>query len=279
MLPIASAAAVGGAARRALPVATACGLLSVAMRWFDDAQDRDREESLWRELGSGRAVNMAATALSVAWRELAGNGELPEVALQAFGKHSIALARGQDMDLQGGMARTLNDYWRLMQGKTGAALSLACEVGALAACPDNLAAAETCSRFGTHMGVLLQILDDLDGTFHPDGIGDLRAGKVTLPVLYGLAVDHPARDELAKIVQRGSLAQHSEQVVQILELIDTREFLVWSAFEERKQAISCLQGLPATISDERQAGLDALTAYADLLMVGWETLLDRVEKQ
>ena len=128
------------------------------------------------------------------------------------------------------------------------------------------------------MGVLMQILDDLDGTFHPDGIGDLRAGKVTLPVLYGLAIDHPVRDELAEIVHGGRLAQHNERVQVILESIDTREFLVWSAFEERKQAITCLQELPATAGEEMQAGRDALIAFADSLMAGWENLLERVDQ-
>lgn len=278
MLPIASAAAIGGEPWRALSVSTACGLLIVSMRWFDDAQDLDRQESLWGELGSGRAINMASMALSAAWRALAEDEELPRAALGAFGKHTVALARGQDLDLQGGVARTLDDYWQLMRGKTGAALALGCEVGALAARPDNPQAANACARFGTHMGVLLQILDDLDGTFHPDGVGDLRAGKVTLPVLYGLAIDHPARDELAKIVHGGRLAQHGERVQVILESIDTREFLVWCAFEERKEAITCLWELPATEDKEMQAGRDALIAFADSLMVGWESLLERFDQ-
>jgi geranylgeranyl pyrophosphate synthase len=278
ILPIACASTVGGNPQHALSAAAACGLLIVSMRWFDDVQDRDRQESLWSEIGAGRAINMAAAALSAAWYTLARDEELPRAALIAFGKYTIELAHGQDIDLKGGVACTLDDYWRLMRGKTGAALALGCEVGALAACPNNTADAEACGRFGAHLGVLLQILDDLDGAFHPDGIGDLQAGKITLPVLYGLAIDHPARNELAGIVYGGQLAQFGKRVLAILESIDTREFLVWSAFEERRLALACLRDIPEGSGGNVQSGRNALTAFADSLLVGWEDLLARCEQ-
>jgi geranylgeranyl diphosphate synthase type I len=275
LLPVASAQAVGGDPRRALSVAVACCYLIVAMRWFDDAGDRDRDDSLCNDVGPGRAVNMAATALTVAWRVLSNDAELPPAALQLFGKSTIVLAQGQDSDLKGGVARTLDDYWTLMRRKTGTALALACEMGALAANPRERLAARTCGRFGEHMGVLLQILDDLDGTFHPDGLGDLRMGKATLPVLYGLAIDHPARAELADIVRTGRLAVCAQRVRDILDGIDTREFLVWCAFEERRQALSHLERHKQGSLEPSFADCDGLIAFADLLLVGWESLLPR----
>ena len=279
ILPLACAAAIGGDPRKAISTATSCAFLLVAMRWFDDLQDRDRNESLWKEIGPGRALNMASAALNISWKTLADDETLPRAALQAYGKHTAALARGQDLDLQENSVQTMNDYWRLMRGKTGASLALACEVGALSACPDNSEMAAVCARFGTHMGVLMQILDDLDGTFRPIGIGDLRAGKTTLPVLYGLAIDHEARAELANIVHTGGLANNAGRVKTILDSIDTREFLVWCAFEEHKQAINCLQELPSIKSDDERNGRDALLVYANLLMTGWENLLDKSSQE
>lgn len=279
ILPLACAAAIGGDPRKAISTATSCAFLLVAMRWFDDLQDRDRNESLWKEIGPGRALNMASAALNISWKTLADDETLSRAALQAYGKHTAALARGQDLDLQENSVQTMNDYWRLMCGKTGASLALACEVGALSACPDNSEMAAVCARFGAHMGVLMQILDDLDGTFRPVGIGDLRAGKTTLPVLYGLAIDHEGRAELACIVQGGCLANNADRVKNILDSIDTREFLVWCAFEEHKQAINCLQELPAIKNDDEKNGRDALLVYANLLMSGWENLLDKSGKE
>jgi geranylgeranyl pyrophosphate synthase len=275
VLPLASARAVGGAPRRALSVAVACAFLIASMRWFDDAQDRDRGESLCNELGTGRAVNMAAAALTVAWNVLANDDALPPAVLHSFGRHTVVLAHGQDRDLQGGVPETLDDYWNLMRGKSGAALSLACEAGALAANPQDPSGAVICGRFGAHMGLAMQILDDLDGAFRPDGIGDIRAGKATLPVLYGLAVDHPGWAELHGIVSRGHLSARASRVCEILDAIDTREFLVWSAFEERKQALACVDELSARASGRGQVDCQGLRDFADLIVVEWESLLSR----
>jgi len=272
ILPIASAAAVGGTPERALSTTAACAYMIVAMRWFDDAQDRDRKESLWNEVGHGRAINMAATALTVAWHALVEDEEMSREALKAFGRHTIALARAQDVDLMGAVACTLDDYWELMRGKTGAALALACEVGALAACSDRVAEAAICRSYGEHLGVLMQILDDLDGVFRPDGVGDLAAGKATLPVLYGLAVNHPGREELAEIVHCGLLSTCANRVLAILQSIDTREFLVWCAFDERRRALVSLEDLPPTNSEAEGEARQALRAFADSLIVGWEEL-------
>lgn len=269
MLPPASAQAVGGAPASAMTVAVACAFLVLSMRWFDDAEDRDREASLWNELGTGRAVNMAAAALSVAWSVLAEDQRLPPDVLRVFGRHTQVLAQGQDRDLRGGIPETLDDYWHLMRAKTGDAISLACESGALAARPDDPAGAAMCARFGVHMGVAMQILDDLDGAFDPEGIGDISAGKATLPVLYGLAVAHPGRAELHDILASGQLSERAARTREILEAIDTREFLVWSAFDERKQALACLDALDA----EREGDCGGLAAFTDLIMQGWESLL------
>lgn len=275
LLPVASAAAVGGEPRRALSTSAACSFLLLAMRWFDDLQDRDRDESLWQEVGPGRATNLAAAALTVAWRILAEDAELPRPVLTAFGELTVALARGQDGDLRAASIGGLDDYWRMMAGKSGAALALACRVGALAGGGDRIPEAAACGRFGEHMGTLLQVLDDLDGAFHPDGLGDLAAGKVTLPVVYALAVEHAGREELAAIVAGGRLAAEAPRALEILEAIHTREFLVWAALEERRQGLFCLHELPPPATPAAEAGRDALEAFADALLVGWEGLLDR----
>ena len=275
ILPLASAAAVGGEPRRALSAAVACAYLIVASRWFDDSQDRDRPESLWSDVGMGRAVNMAAAALTVAWRALAEDKELPNEALQAFGRRTVELSHGQELDLLAQVPRNLDEYWQVMRGKTGAAVALGCEVGALSARPDKPADARVCGRFGEYTGTLLQILDDLDGAFHPDGVGDLRLGKITLPTLYGLAVDHDSREELAEFVHCGTLAQHADRVLEILETIDTREFLVWCGFEERRQALDVLKELAPGENEMADQGRQALRAFVDSLMVGWESLISR----
>jgi len=64
----------------------------------------------------------------------------------------------------------------------------------------------------------------------------------------------------------------AERVLAILQTIDTREFLVWNALEERRQALEDLDRLPEAQDKTTQEGRDALRAFADLLVVNWEEL-------
>lgn len=272
LLPLASAGVVGGEPARALGVSAAFGFLLLSVRWFDDLQDQDREDALWARLGAARATNLAAGALNLAWRTLAEDPALPRSVLMAFGQEATAIARGQDDDLLGLETVSFEAYWRRMVEKTGAGFALACRLGALAG-HDDPAPAAALATFGRHVGTMVQILDDLDGTFHPNGAGDLAAGKVTLPVLYGLQTEHAGRAELAGIVRAGELAAEAARVRELLDATDTREFLVWTAFEERDRAFAALASLPASTTEGAAAGREALQAITAGLIADWESLL------
>lgn len=272
LLPLASAAAVGGEPARALGVSAAFGFLLLSVRWFDDTQDRDRDDALCARLGPARATNLAAGALNLAWSTLAADSALPRSVLVAFGQETTAIARGQDDDLLGLETVSFEAYWRRMVEKTGAGFALACRLGALAG-RDEPAPAAVLAQFGRHVGTMVQILDDLDGAFHPNGIGDLASGKVTLPVLYALQAEHAGREELREIVRRGQLAAHAGRVRALLDGTDTREFLVWSAFEERDRAFAALAELGPPGGEPEVVAREALQAITAGLIADWESLL------
>ncbi len=81
------------------------------------------------------------------------------------------------------------DYDLLIRSKTASLMSGACEVGALGAPgPER----EAMSRFGYHLGMAFQVVDDLldftadaEDTGKPSGL-DLREHKVTLPLIHAL---------------------------------------------------------------------------------------------
>lgn len=272
LLPLASAAVVGGEPARALGVSAAFSFLLLSVRWFDDTQDRDRDDALCARLGPARATNLAAGALNLAWATLASDSALPRSVLVAFGQETTAIARGQDDDLLGLETVSFEAYWRRMVDKTGAGFALACRLGALAG-RDEPTPAAALAKFGRHLGTMVQILDDLDGAFHPNGAGDLAAGKVTLPVLYALQADHAGRDELRQLVREGRLSLESERVRELLDGTDTREFLVWSAFEERDRAFEALIALGPAADESAAAGHEALQAITAGLIADWESLL------
>jgi geranylgeranyl diphosphate synthase type I len=150
-------------------------------------------------------------------------------------------------------------------------MALACRLGVLTALDDPVLA-EPYARFGRHMGNAAQLLDDLDGAFRPYGRGDLTTGRVTMAVLFGLTANHPARAELWAIVDGGRLAARADRVRAILEAIGTREFLLWSALQERQLALAALAELHDLRGETAAAGRDALLAFADGLFADGEEL-------
>jgi geranylgeranyl diphosphate synthase, type II len=98
---------------------------------------------------------------------------------------------GQVIDMDPAKPSKLEELQRLHRMKTGALLTASCRMGAIAAGADErkLAALD---RFGRHLGLAFQIVDDLlDQTATPEQLGkatnkDEAKGKVTYPTLIGL---------------------------------------------------------------------------------------------
>ncbi len=96
------------------------------------------------------------------------------------------------------------EYDLLIRSKTASLLSGACEVGALGAGPRERASLR---RFGEHLGMAFQIVDDLLDyteeeavTGKPSG-NDLREHKVTLPLIHALDRLTPeGRREVARLM-------------------------------------------------------------------------------
>ncbi len=100
---------------------------------------------------------------------------------------------GQILDMEGeGRALGLKELQQLHRKKTGALLTAACRLGAVAAEADERKI-EAVTRFGKHLGLAFQIVDDvLDVTSTPEQMGkathkDAQKGKNTYPTLIGLA--------------------------------------------------------------------------------------------
>lgn len=266
LLPVAACAAAGGEPSRAISSAASIGFLLLSTRWFDDSLDRDRHDGLWSTVGGDRSMLFGASALALAFRPVTSDPETPREVIDALARHIVELAKGEDMDLTGDL-RSFDEYWGLMRAKAGAAFALACEMGAILA-GSTAAVVEACAEFGMHLGILLQVLDDLEGCFRPNGKSDLQQGKVTLPVVYGLQSDHRGRRELEGMVRNGNLSERWEQATEILDAAGARQYLVWAALQERKRAVRMLNQLPKLLGDTGRAGQDALASYLELPFLG-----------
>ena len=162
------------------------------------------------------------------------------------------VAMGQDRDLQG-KTSTVDDYWLTIELKTATAYAAACMAGAVVGTTDD-ALIRTCSKFGHHVGLALQVFNDLELIWMATGATDLQMGKVTLPLIYALQQNHPYHDELAYIVEQNLVSAEAERVREIFDHVDAKSFMLWAAIKEREQALEALTPCP---DDEGKAALTA----------------------
>jgi geranylgeranyl diphosphate synthase type II len=98
---------------------------------------------------------------------------------------------GQVLDMDEQKPKKLDQLQKLHRMKTGALLTASCRMGAIAAGADE-SKLSALDRFGRHLGLAFQIVDDiLDETATAEQMGkatrkDVAKGKVTYPRLLGL---------------------------------------------------------------------------------------------
>ncbi|HBB35199.1 MAG TPA: polyprenyl synthetase superfamily, partial [Cyanobacteria bacterium UBA9273] len=115
--------------------------------------------------------------------------------------------------------------------------------------------------------------NDMESIWQPDGITDLKQGKITLPLLYGLQYHHPEREELLSIVTANEIAAHAARIKEILDHIDTKSFLIWAALKEREQALKAIKICPNT------EGREVLESYITGMFGDIDLLLQTPEEE
>lgn len=115
-----------------------------------------------------------------------------------------------------------SDYDLLIRSKTASLMSGACEVGTLLA---PAAEREAMARFGYHLGMAFQIVDDLLDftsdeaiTGKPSGL-DLREHKVTLPLIHAL----PRMSATQRAAVEALMASPEPSDAQIQEVVEAVE--------------------------------------------------------
>lgn len=129
------------------------------------------------------------------------------------------LCRGQVLELQHlfDAGRSEEDYTSAIEGKTASLFATSCRIGGMVTGVDE-PTLDALTRFGHHLGMCFQVVDDvLDLTASDETLGkpagqDLVEGIYTLPVIYAAAedaalramlggpLDGPRRDEARSLV-------------------------------------------------------------------------------
>lgn len=199
-------AAVGGTPDDAAAVDIAAGveLTHEFSLIHDDLEDGDEvrrgRPTLWRTIGAAQAIN-AGDALFAVAREVVLGAPLPaatRVALaMVYDRACVRLAEGQSLDIAleatPAAAVSLDDHRAMIDGKTGALLGAAAELGALGAgAPAATAAA--LGAWGRHVGAAFQTQDDILGLWGDPAVTLKPVGHDLVRRKKGLAVVLAARD-------------------------------------------------------------------------------------
>lgn len=258
-LALACAAAAGGRAGAAVDAAVAVELVHDFSLLHDDVMDGDLmrrgRPSAWTVFGVGPAILAGDALLTAAVRQLAESavdydgGALPLLRVLTGAMRELVNGQSADLAFANRTDVTLTECLAMAEGKTGALLGAACELGALAAGADSGTAA--CYReFGRHLGVAFQLIDDVLGTWGDPAVmgkpggSDLVSRKRSLPVVFTLTSGAAVGASLARLYEREGEVDEA-MVAHMAELIVYAGGRAWAQTEAERRIQSASRALLA----------------------------------
>ncbi len=223
----------------------------------DDAETRRGREAAFRKYGNAVSVLSGDYLLSRLMALLAQTGRMELVAMFAETARQLSEAEVLQFQVAALHDYSLENYERIIDGKTASVMRVACEGAAVLGDAPGVQR-EALARFGSLYGQAFQMRDDyLDLMGTPEVLGkpaggDVREGKVTLITLRLLEA-YPT--EVEAIFKRRAGAPNDTARLQELAVLSGADLEVTQAIAARvEQAIAALRVLPPSIyRDELEA--------------------------
>jgi geranylgeranyl diphosphate synthase type I len=283
-LAVVSAEAAGAAPETGVPGAVAVELVHNFSLLHDDLMDGDEQrrhrDTVWKVHGPAQAILVGDALFALA----------NEVLLTDGGPHACRAARrltaaarrlidgqAQDIGFEHRERVSVAECLEMEGNKTGALIACAASIGAVLGGADD-AQADALERYGHHLGLAFQAVDDLLGIwgdFRATGKqswSDLRQRKKSLPVVAALAAEGPAAERLTGLLTADAKKSPEEfedfdeaEFAMRAELIEEAGGRAWTAAEARRQhdtAVAALDGLAMPAQARAQ-----LVALADFIVV------------
>jgi geranylgeranyl pyrophosphate synthase len=166
LLPGLCCQASGGESDLTAEVSAAWFLLYIAAHLVDSVEDRDQVDEIKALGGSGSAINVANglfLSASLFLNKLYDQDQTKinsQQLISDFYNTILVMTSGQHVDINEHQL-TLKQWWQVAEAKSGAFFSLACRCGAQLA-NDNSVKITGYSDYGFHMGMMVQIRDDIE---------------------------------------------------------------------------------------------------------------------
>ena len=163
------------------------------------------------------------------------------------------------------------DYLKIIQGKTAALLAACCRVGAVLGGVSELHE-EALKRYGYDLGVAFQLADDIldyeseEEKFGKNLGGDLREGKLTLPLIVALRRGSPKETQVIKeVLLSGRMdADRFKAVLEIIHRYDGLQEAAQRAKEFVEKAKRSLEVFKPSLEKDSLIGLADYVIERDL---------------
>ena len=262
---------------RASSAAAAIELIHNFSLVHDDIQDnsdkRRGRTTVWKKWNMPQAINVGDALFVIsnqAIMDLSKNYSADIVVKTASVIHNacLDLTRGQylDMTYENRNDLSIDDYWKMIEGKTASLISACTQVGAILG-GVNDETIEQYRIFGRNLGLAFQVQDDILGIWGNEALtgksaaSDLVDGKNSLPILYGVS-------------QRGQFAQRwtasairPDEVAEVAQLLTDEGAREYAHREVQRLTNKALETLEK-VNPKNEAG----EALVDLT----NTLLNRI---
>jgi geranylgeranyl diphosphate synthase type I len=265
LIPSLCCQAAGGDPIWTIDIAAAWILFYYAADLMDSVEDQDEPEKWWAELGPGAAINAASGMFFCASGLLNGFYQIESIKLFAhnliedFNNSFLSMCGGQHLDIISGTLN-LQEYWRIAELKSGTFFALAARSGAMTA-TDDVKQIESFSHFGHHLGLLIQILDDLDDLkmiqkkLLPRQAASL---KHSLAIVYSMEVASPnERHQLLELLNSApSNLTSAHKAIMLIEKLGANLYILTEIERHKRLALSYLSQ-----ADPQTPAADKLQEY------------------
>ncbi len=242
--------AAGGYSEWADDLTVAWLLFYSAAHLMDKVQDQDEPDPWWKETGSGAALS-AATGLyfsaSLALNNIYHRPVNPKAAqeiVKDFYNCFLVMTSGQYSEFSDPFP-SIERYWERAAAKSGGFFALACRSAARLASDDSLRL-DGFERYGYHLGLIIQIRDDLEDIRPPAekaAYGQRKEIGGSLAVVYALSVlpsqDRDLLRQSLRVAPSDSAA--ADEVIGLLNQSNASLYIVTEIERHRQLALESIQ--------------------------------------
>ena len=248
-LPLAVAEATGGVPDAAIHVGAGFEFARISAGILDQCMDQDTDGALWTQIGMAQAINLAVGLTSLALISISdlqqhGVSAEKESRIRAeFEQTWFRMCEGQQKELSITNSDEVSEsvYWDIASAKSGKFFELGCTAAAMLSDDLCAEALEGYRAFGHHVGIAIQLMNDLEGLWGVRGKKDIGQ-RITLPIIYARSrLADTERNKLDCLLRRAATdATAITAATEIIEQAGAVEYVCLQMQIYRNRAIQSL---------------------------------------